>query len=49
MIAESSKRNWEQIIPFYSFAPEVRKIIYTTNAIDCLRQRWKSSLENWNQ
>ena len=26
-IAESWERNWEQIIPFYSFAPEVRKII----------------------
>jgi putative transposase len=31
-IAESWRRNWEQIIPFYSYPPEVRKIIYTTNA-----------------
>ena len=36
MIAESWRRNWEQIIPFYGFAPEVRKIIYTTNAIESL-------------
>jgi len=34
MIAESWRRNWEQIIPFYSYPPEVRKIIYTTNAIE---------------
>ena len=33
MIAESWRRNWEQITPFYSYPPEVRKIIYTTNAI----------------
>jgi putative transposase len=35
-IAESWERNWEQIIPFYSFAPGVRKIISTTNAIESL-------------
>jgi transposase-like protein len=27
MIAESWRRNWEHITPFYSYPPEVRKII----------------------
>lgn len=35
-IAQSWRRNWEQVIPFYAFAPELRKIIYTTNAIESL-------------
>src|SRR6516162_9257361 len=30
-IAHSWRRNWEQVIPFFAFAPELRKIIYTTN------------------
>jgi transposase-like protein len=25
-------------IPFFAFAPAVRKIIYTTNAIECLNR-----------
>ena len=39
MIAQSWRRNWEQIIPFCGFAPEVRKIIYTTNAIESLHMQ----------
>ena len=35
-IAQSWRRNWEAVIPFFAFAPEVRKIIYTTNAIESL-------------
>ena len=35
-IAQSWRRNWEQVIPFFAFAPEVRTILYTTNAIESL-------------
>jgi putative transposase len=35
-IAHSWRRNWEQVIPFFAFAPELRKILYTTNAIESL-------------
>lgn len=35
-IAQSWRRNWEAVIPFFAFAVEVRKIIYTTNAIESL-------------
>jgi putative transposase len=35
-IAQSWRRNWEQVIPFFAFAAELRKIIYTTNAIESL-------------
>ena len=45
-VAESWRRNWEQIIPFYGFAPEVRKIIYTTNAIESLPMQLRKVLKN---
>jgi putative transposase len=30
------ERNWERIIPFFAFPPTVRRVIYTTNAIESL-------------
>ena len=33
-IGQSWRRNWERIIPFFDFPPEIRKVIYTTNAIE---------------
>lgn len=30
------KRNWAQIIPFFAFSQEIRKVIYTTNAVESL-------------
>ena len=33
-IAKSWRVNWARIIPFFAYAPEIRKVIYTTNAIE---------------
>lgn len=33
-IAKSWRNNWARIIPFFDYPPEIRKIIYTTNAIE---------------
>ena len=30
------RRNWTRVIPFFAFPPEIRKIIYTTNAVESL-------------
>ena len=35
-IGRSWETNWSQISPFFHFPPEIRKIIYTTNAIESL-------------
>jgi putative transposase len=35
-IGQSWRRNWEAVIPFFSFPAEARKIIYTTDAIESL-------------
>ena len=33
-ISQSWRRNWSRIIPFFDYPPEIRKVIYTTNAIE---------------
>ena len=33
-ISKSWRNNWARVIPFFSYAPEIRKVIYTTNAIE---------------
>jgi putative transposase len=30
------QQQWERVIPFFAFPPEIRKIIYTTNAVESL-------------
>lgn len=34
--------NWDSLSTFYKFSPEIRKIMYTTNAIESLNNRYKS-------
>jgi putative transposase len=38
------RRNWLDVIPFFQFPPEIRKIIYTTNAIESLNLRLRKAL-----
>jgi len=35
-ISKMWKSHWENIIPFFAYAPEIRRVIYTTNAIESL-------------
>jgi transposase-like protein len=34
MIAKSWRSRWNEVIPFFKFSPDVRKAVYTTNAIE---------------
>jgi putative transposase len=43
-IAQSWRRNWEQVIPFFAFAPEVRTMLYTTNAIESLNAQVRKAV-----
>lgn len=36
MIGTSWRNNWERVVPFLDFPPDIRRIIYTTNAIESL-------------
>ena len=35
-ISQSWRNNWARLSVFFEFAPEIRKVIYTTNAIESL-------------
>jgi putative transposase len=37
---------WERFIPFLAFAPEVRRIVYTTNAIESLNYQLRKIIKN---
>jgi transposase-like protein len=40
------RRQWQQVIPFFAYPPEVRTIIYTTNAIESLHMRLRKIVKN---
>ena len=44
-IVQSWRRAWSQVIPFFAFAPEVRRIIYTTNAIESLHMQLRKIIK----
>jgi putative transposase len=39
MISASWIENWERIVPFLAFPPDVRRIVYTTNTIEALNRQ----------
>jgi putative transposase len=45
-IAKSWRNNWERIIPMFSYPPEIRKAIYTTNAIESLNMSLRKVTKN---
>ncbi|EDY82741.1 transposase, Mutator family [Verrucomicrobiia bacterium DG1235] len=40
-IGQSWESNWERVVPFFDYPPEIRKIIYTTNAIESLNSSFR--------
>jgi putative transposase len=45
-IVQSWRRNWARIIPFFDYPPEIRKIIYTTNAIESVNMSLRKITKN---
>jgi putative transposase len=45
-IAQIWRRNWNRIIPFFDYPPEIRKIIYTTNAIESVNMSLRKITKN---
>ena len=43
-IAQSWRRHWEQVIPFFAFSEPIRRIIYTTNAIEALNSKLRRAV-----
>lgn len=45
-ISQSWRKNWERITPFFAYSPEIRKVIYTTNAIESLNMSLRKVTKN---
>lgn len=43
-IGQSWRRVWSEVIPFFAFPEEVRRIIYTTNAIEALNAQLRRAV-----
>jgi len=45
-IGQSWRRNWARLIPFFDYPPEIRKVIYTTNAIESVNMSLRKLTKN---
>src|SRR5215208_4537842 len=45
VITQAWRNAWEQVIPFLAFPPEVRRVIYTTNAIEALNRQLRKAIK----
>ena len=43
-IGQSWRRAWGEVIPFYAFPDDVRRILYTTNAIEALNSKLRRAV-----
>ena len=44
-VAASWRRAWSNVIPFFAFPPAVRRVIYTTNAIESVNARLRKIIK----
>jgi putative transposase len=44
-IAPAWRRNWDKVIPFFAFPEAVRRIVYTTNAIEALNAKLRRAVK----
>lgn len=44
-VVASWRRAWSHVIPFFAFPPEVRRVLYTTNAIESVNARLRKILK----
>jgi putative transposase len=45
-IVASWRRNWERVIPFFAYPLDVRRVLYTTNAIESLNMQLRKITKN---
>ena len=44
-VAAAWHRAWDKVIPFFAFPPAVRKVVYTTNAIESINARLRKIIK----
>jgi putative transposase len=45
VIGQAWRERWEYVIPFMAYEPEVRRVIYTTNAIEAMNRQLRKALK----
>jgi putative transposase len=45
-ISQLWRRNWERVIPLFAFPGEIRRVIYTTNAVESLNMTLRKVIKN---
>ena len=45
-IGASWRRNWQRVIPFFAYPQDVRRVLYTTNAIESLHMQLRKITKN---
>ncbi len=45
-ISKSWRAHWQYIIPFFAYPPEIRKVIYTTNAIESMNSSLRKVIKS---
>jgi transposase-like protein len=44
-VTASWRRAWDRVIPFFAFPPAVRRVVYTTNAIESIHSQLRKIIE----
>ena len=44
-VVKAWRQNWEYVIPFMAFPPDVRRVIYTTNPIEALNRQLRKAIK----
>jgi putative transposase len=45
VVTQAWRDSWEYVIPFMAYEPEVRRVIYTTNAIEALNRQLRKAVK----
>jgi len=45
ILAAAWRRAWDRVIPFFAFPPAIRRVIYTTNAIESINARLRKIIK----
>jgi putative transposase len=45
-ISRSWRSNWERVTPFFAYPADIRKVIYTTNAIESVNMSLRKIIKN---
>ena len=48
-IVAAWERAWEHVVPFFIFPPDIRRVIYTTNAIENMNRQLRKIIKNRGQ